>query len=55
MANKKGAFQMVLNPQIILVIAGILLGYNFGPFIGLDRVLGSLIGGLLGFLVSRYL
>ena len=45
MENKKG----YINPQIILVIAGILLGYTFGPQIGLDHTLGSLLGGILGF------
>jgi hypothetical protein len=55
MVNKKGASQVLLNPQIILVIAGILAGYVFAPNLGLDSSFGALFGGLSGFILSRYL
>lgn len=44
-----------IDPEPILVIAGLLLGYIVGPFIGIDRSLGALLGGVFGFVVSRYL
>lgn len=49
---KKGRVT-VFNPQIILVIAGILSGYVVGPHIGLDSTLGAMLGGILGFFVAR--
>lgn len=52
MNNKKA---QALNPQIILVIAGILLGYVLGSQIGIGQTLGALLGGVAGFALSRYL
>ena len=46
--NKRGQITAVLTPQAIATIIGGVLGYLIAPQLGQDRVLGIVIGGILG-------
>ena len=50
--NKKAQLQAVTSPPVMFSIIGAILGYIIAGSIGIDRTLGVIGGGLIGFFIS---
>jgi LytS/YehU family sensor histidine kinase len=50
--NKKAQLQAVTSPPVIFSIVGAILGYIIAGAVGIDRTLGVIGGGLIGFFIS---
>ncbi len=53
--NKKAQLQAVTSPPVLFTIVGAILGYFIAGAIGIDRTLGVIGGGVIGFFISTRL